>query len=152
MGITQRIAGPPTGAGRGHRKPLHPADLRIEAWGPTREECIAEAVRGLVDSFAVVTGRPPYARAERRMTARSDEELLVAVIDEVIHRLDAYDEIPLSAVVRPVPDGGVVIFLVLARAAGAVIVGAVPKAASRRGLRCAPDPAGRWTCAVTVDV
>jgi hypothetical protein len=32
--------------------------------------------------------------------------------------------------------------LVLARAAGADIVGAVPKAASQRGLRCAPDPVG----------
>jgi SHS2 domain-containing protein len=152
MGITQRIAGPPAGAGRGHRKPLHPADLRIEAWGPTREECIAEAVRGLVDSFAVVAGRPPHARAERHVTARSDEELLVAAIDEVIRRLDADGQIPLSFVVRPAPDGGAVMSLVLARAADAGIVGAVPKAASRRGLRCARDPAGHWTCAITVDV
>jgi SHS2 domain-containing protein len=35
----------------------HTADLRIEAWAPTREECLAEAVRSLVDSFAVVAGR-----------------------------------------------------------------------------------------------
>jgi SHS2 domain-containing protein len=68
MGITHRIAGPQEGADRGHRKALHPADLRIEAWGPTREECIAEAVRGLVDSFAIVAGRP-HARAERHLTA-----------------------------------------------------------------------------------
>ena len=152
MGITQRIAGPPAGTGPGYPKPLHPADLRIEAWGPTREECIAEAVRGLVDSFAVVAGRPRHARAERHVTACSDEELLVAVIDEVICRLDADGEIPLSVVIRPAPDGGAVVVLVLTRAAGAGIVGAVPKAASRRGLRCARDPAGRWTCAVTVDV
>jgi SHS2 domain-containing protein len=152
MDITRRIAGPPDGAGRGHRKPLHPADLRIEAWGPTREKCIAEAVRGLVDSFAIVAGRPPHTRAERHVTARSDEELLVAVIDEVIYRLDADGEIPLSVVIRPAPNGGAVMFLALARAAGVEIVGAVPKAASRRGLRCAPDPAGQWTCAVTVDV
>ena len=151
MGITPPIAGPLGRAGRGHRKPLHPADLRIEAWGPTREECIAEAVRGLVDSFAVVAGRPPHARAERHVTARSDEELLVAVIDEVICRLDADGEIPLSVVIRPAPDGAVM-FLVLARAAGAEIVGAVPKAASRRGLRCAPGRVGQWTCTVTVDV
>ena len=77
----------------GHRSPplawpshgTSPAALRIEAWGPTREECIAEAARGMVDSFAVVAGRPPYARAERHMTTH--------------------------------------------------------------GLRCAPDPAGRWSCA-----
>jgi hypothetical protein len=76
---------------------------------------MAEAARGMVDSFAVVAGRPPCARAERHMTARSDEDLLTAVIDEVIHWLDAYGEIPLSVVVRPALDGGVVLFLVLAR-------------------------------------
>jgi SHS2 domain-containing protein len=152
MGVTQRIAGPLDGAGRRHRKPLHPADLRIEAWGPTREECIAEAIRGLVDSFAVVAGRRPHARAERRMTARTDEELLLAVIDEVLRSLDADSEIPASVVVRPAPDGGIVMSLALVHAADAEIIGAVPKAASPRGLRCAPDPAGQWVCAVAVDV
>jgi len=152
MGITHRIAGSQEGADRGHGKPLHPADLRIEAWGPTREECIAEAVRGLVDSFAVVAGRPPHARAERRMTARTDEGLLLGVMEEVLYWLDADGEIPVSVVVRPAPDGGIVMFLTLVSAADTEIIGAVPKAASPRDLRCAPDPAGRWTCAVTVDV
>ena len=27
----------------------HTADLRIQAWGRTREDCIAEAVRGLAE-------------------------------------------------------------------------------------------------------
>jgi len=45
-----------------------------------------------------------------------------------------------------------VMFLVLTRAGGTGIVAAVPKAASRRGLRCAPGASGQWTCAVTVDV
>jgi len=152
MGITYRIVGPRQGSDRGRRKPLHPADLRVEAWGPTREECLAEAVRGLVDSFAIVAGRPPHARAERHMTARTDEDLLLAVIEEVLYWLDAEGEIPVSVVIRPAPDGGIVMFLVLVRAADAEIIGAVPKAASPRGLRCAPDPAGRWTCAVTLDL
>ena len=152
MGITRRIAGPQEGADRGHRASLHPADLRIEAWGPTREECIAEAVYGLVDSFAVVAGRPPHARDERHVTASCDEDLLVAVIDEVIYWLDTDGEIPLSVVIRPASDGGAVMFLVLVRMADAEITGAAPKAASRRGLRCAPDPGGQWTCAVTVEV
>jgi len=151
MSIMDRVTGPREGADRPHAKPLHPADLRIEAWGPTREECIAEAVRGLVDSFAAVSSRPPHAWAERHMTARCDQDLLAAVIDEVIYWLDD-GEIPVSVAVRPAPDGGVVMFLGLGRAAGAEIIGAVPKAASSRDLRCAPDPAGRWTCAVAVDV
>lgn len=36
----------------GHRSVPHTGDLRVEAWAPTREECIAEAVRGMVASFA----------------------------------------------------------------------------------------------------
>ena len=149
MGIAHHTAGPHE---RRHRTVPHTADLRIEAWGPTREECIAEAVRGLVDSFAVVAGQPPHGRMERHVTARSDEDLLVAVIDEVIYWLDADGEIPVSVAVRPAPDGGAVVVLELIGTAGAEIIGAAPKAAALHGVRCAPDRAGRWSCAVTVDV
>ncbi len=147
--IRQRL-GP--AASHGHRAVPHTADLRIEAWAPTREGCIAEAVRGLVDSFAVVTGRPPNERAKRHLTAQPAEDLLVAAIDEVIYRLDADGEIPASVVIRSAPDGGIVVFLVLIPAAEAEIIGAAPKAASLHDLRCAPDAAGRWSCTVTVDV
>ncbi len=66
MAITRQTARPQEEeeeeeADRRHRKALHPADLHIEAWGPTREECIAEAARGMVGSFAVVAARPPCA-------------------------------------------------------------------------------------------
>ena len=136
----------------GHRTVPHTADLRIEAWAPTREECLAEAVRGLVDSFAVVAGLPPRVRARRHLTARLDEDLLVAVIDEVIYRLDADGQIPVSETVRHAPDGGVVVLFALVPVVEVVITGAAPKAASLHGLRCAPDAAGRWSCAITVDV
>jgi phage shock protein A len=136
----------------GHRTVPHTADLRIEAWAPTREECLAEAVRGLVDSFAVVAPQPPQAQARRHLTARLDEDLLVAVINEVIYRLDADGQIPVSVDVRRAPDGGVVVSFTLVPVAEAQITGAVPKAASLHDLRCAPDAAGRWSGAVTVDV
>ena len=144
MGAAHRIAG--------HRTVPHTADLRIEAWAATREECLAEAVRGLVGSFAAVAGRQPYRRASCAITARSDEDLLVALVDEVIYRLDADGEIPVSVTVRPVPEGGVAVSFALVPVAAAEITGAVPKAASLHELRCAPDAAGRWSCAVTVDV
>jgi SHS2 domain-containing protein len=54
--------------------------------------------------------------------------------------------------VRRAPDGGVVVFFALVPEAEAEITGAAPKAASLHDLRCAPDAAGRWWCAVTVDV
>ena len=136
----------------GHRTVPHTADLRIEAWAATREECMAEAIRGLVGSFAAVAGRLPCRRASCPMTARPDEDLLVALIDEVIYRLDADGEIPVTAAVRPAPEGGVVLTLPLADVSEAEITGAVPKAASLHDLRCGPDAAGRWSCGITIDV
>jgi SHS2 domain-containing protein len=144
MGVGRRIAG--------HRTVPHTADLRIEAWAPTREECLAEVVRGLVDSFAAVAGRQAQGRASRHVTARSDADLLVAVIDEVIYRLDADGEIPVWVQAWPAADGGITVFFALVPVAAAEITGAVPKAASLHELRCAPDAAGGWSCAVTVDV
>jgi SHS2 domain-containing protein len=35
----------------GHRSVPHTADLRIEAWAPTRDGCIRQAVLGTVASF-----------------------------------------------------------------------------------------------------
>ena len=139
-------------AGRGHRTVPHAADLRVEAWAPTREECIAEAARGLVNSFAVVADRRPQGRTRSHIRAHFAGDLLIAVINEVIYRLDAYGMVPVSVTVRPAPDGGAVVHLALAPVAEAKIIGAVPKAASLHDLRCVPDAAGRWSCGVTIDV
>lgn len=147
--LRERLA---AGGGQGHRTVAHTADLRIEAWAPTREACLAEAVRGLVDSFAVVAAARPRRTAERRFIAGSDEDLLVAVVDEVIYRLDADGEIPVTIAVRSAPDGGVVLSMQLADVGEAEITGAAPKAASLHDLRCAPGPAGRWSCGITIDV
>ena len=147
--LSERLA---ADAGQGHRTVPHTADLRIEAWAPTREACLAEAARGLVGSFAVVAAARPCRTTERRFIARSDEDLLVAILDEVIYRLDADGEIPVTVDVRPVPDGGVVLSMQLADVGEAEITGPAPKAASLHELRCAPDMAGRWSCGITIDV
>ncbi len=144
MGATRRIAG--------HRTVPHTADLRIEAWAATREECMAEALRGLVGSFAAVAGRPPCRWDSRVLTARPAGDLLVALVDELIYRLDADGEIPVSVAVRAAAAGGVVVSFGLVPVAATEITGAAPKAASLHELRCAPDAAGWWSCAVTVDV
>lgn len=142
-----------TGAGgQGHRGVPHTADLRIEAWGPTRETCLAEAVRGLVCSFADVTGAEPHRTRVRHLAAAPAEDLLVAAVDEVIYWLDAEGEIPVSVVVRPAADDGADLVLSLAAAGEAEIIGAAPKAPSLHDLRCAPDSSGQWSCSVTIDV
>jgi SHS2 domain-containing protein len=136
----------------GHRSVPHTADLRIEAWGPTREDCIAEAVRGLVESFADIS-RTTYQHAtEHHLEAGSDADLLAAAVEEVIYHLDADGTIPAEVEVRPAAGGGIDLRLRGVDAAAAQIIGAAPKAASLSGLTCAPDVSGQWLGAVIIDV
>lgn len=138
-------------AGQGHRTVPHTADLRIEAWAESRDECIAEALRGLVSSFAEVSSARAGRTAERPVTAESDADLLAAAGDEIIYLLDAEGGIPVSIQVRPAGDG-IILVLGLTQVGAVEITGAAPKAVSFHGLRCTPDVTGHWSAAMTVDV
>ncbi len=138
--------------GCGHRSVPHTADLRIEAWGPTREDCIAEAVRGLVESFADISQTAHQRAIKRHLDADSDADLLADAVEEVIYHLDTDGTIPAGVEASRADDGGIDLTLRVVDAAAAQIVGAAPKAASLSGLTCAPDASGRWLCAVTIDV
>ncbi len=67
----------------GHRSVPHTADLRIEVWSPSRVGCIGEAVLGTVESFLDTS----LARSQRirqcRLTGDRDDDLLLAVLEEV---------------------------------------------------------------------
>jgi SHS2 domain-containing protein len=138
--------------GCGHRSVPHTADLRIEAWGPTREYCIAEAVRGLVESFADVSGAGCHHTVHCHLAAGSDADLLAAAVEEVIYRLDTGGEVPAAVVVGRAADGGIDLAFRAVDVGTVEIIGAAPKAASLSGLACAPDASGGWSCAVTIDV
>ncbi|MFB7508035.1 archease, partial [Streptomyces broussonetiae] len=43
----------------GHCVMPHTADIRLHAWGTTREHCLTEAVRALVEAFAEVSHARP---------------------------------------------------------------------------------------------
>ncbi len=133
----------------------HTADLRIEAWAATREECIAEAVRGLLESFAEVSAvghRRGGHVVERHVTGETDADLVAAAIEEVIYGMDVDGEIPVAVGAHRAADGGVDLIFHVAGLDQVEITGSSPKAASLSGLHCGQEPSGRWTCAVTVDV
>jgi SHS2 domain-containing protein len=138
-------------AAQGHRTVPHTADLHIEAWADSRDECVAEALRGLIASFADISDVQPARVLERLMTGSRDADLLASAADEVICILDVEGEIPVSVQVRPA-SGGIVVVLALARVEVVDITGAVPKAVSFHGLRCEPDATGRWSASMTIDV
>jgi SHS2 domain-containing protein len=135
---------------RGHRDMPHTADTRIEAWAPTREACLAEAVAGLVASFADVTGARPTWMHTAELAVDSDADALVAVLDEVIYVLDTRGGVPLHAELVPRPYG-LGLALNLATVDEVEVTGAVPKAVTLHELRFERADAG-WSCAVTIDV
>jgi len=138
------------GADCGHRAVPHTADVRIEAWAPTRERCIAEAAKGAVESFADTSTCEETATRECHIPGESDEDLLVSVLDEVVYRMDTAGEIPVGVEVYAAASGVLVRFA-MADVASVRPVGAVPKAVTLHELRLARGPDG-WTCSVTLDV
>ncbi|MFI7296442.1 archease [Streptomyces sp. NPDC050121] len=135
---------------RGHRSLPHTGDLRLEAWAPTREECIAEAVRGMVGSFADLSAAASGAARECVVTAEDDGRIVAAVLEEVIYRMDAAGELPADVTVTPAPRGVRVCFTMVDSRA-VTQTGAVPKAVALHGLELARGSHG-WACRVTLDV
>jgi len=134
----------------GHRSVPHTADLRIEAWAPTRDGCIREAVLGTVESFLDCSSAQPRHTRLRRLTADRDDDLLVGVLDEVIYLLDTAGEAPVDLDMHGT-DGAVDVTFSMVDASTLPQVGAVPKAVSLNELRFSHGQHG-WRCAVTLDV
>ncbi|MGW6563884.1 archease [Streptomyces sp. NPDC054975] len=137
------------GAG-GHRTVPHTADVRIEAWGTSREQCLVEAVLGMVECFADVSGVRARAVRQVQMAEGSDDDLLAALLDEVVFRLEVDGEVPVDVEAETI-DGGLDVRMAMTDVRSLPITGAVPKAVSWNELHLAPDPYG-WSCAVTIDV
>ncbi|WDZ83207.1 archease [Micromonospora cathayae] len=138
-------------SGRGHRRVPHTADVRIEAWAPTRQECLAEAVTALVATFADTGDAPASGTGGFTVPPGPDEDLLVAVLDEVVFRLETEGVVPVATEVVAADDGGARVRWRTVDTDAVTPVGAVPKAVSLHGLRFGPGASG-WCCAVTLDV
>lgn len=138
------------GIGAGHRGRTHTADLRIEAWAPSRDGCIRQAVLGTVESFLDISSARPHRLLSRRLTAGSDDDLLVAVLEEVIFLLDTVGEAPVDLDLKG-GGGAAEVNFAMVDARTLPQVGAVPKAVSLNDLRLSHDDHG-WRCLVTLDV
>lgn len=134
----------------GHRAVPHTADVRVEAWGVSRERCLVEAALGMVECFADVTAVRPTSMERVRLEQDSDEGLLTALLDEVVFRLDVDGRVPVDLEADPT-DGDLDVRLALVELTDVEVTGATPKGVSWHGLHIGPDPYG-WSCAVTVDV
>lgn len=144
-----RKAGNVTPLAAGHRTLPHTADLQVEAWAPTREECVRQAVLGSVGAFLDTAGAHPTGTHAFRVEA-NDEQLLVAVLEEIVFWLDTTGTVPVQATVTSYDDACDVRFDTV-EARDLPQVGAVPKAVSLYQLRLGRTDGG-WSCLVTWDV
>ena len=135
----------------GHRTLPHTADTRVQAWGPTLEECLAQAVLGTVESFLDISGATVTERREVRLDpAEPPADRLVTLLDEVIYLMDVTGRAPVGAELTR-DRAGPLARLDMADLAELPQIGAVPKAVSLHGLRVEERPDG-WLCEVTLDV
>lgn len=135
----------------GHRTVPHTADLRIEAWAPTREQCIAEGVKAMVRAFTdPAPTTVPTVHREFVVPEGEAAEQLVTVLDELIYRMDTDNEVPQAVEVRR--EGSELrVLLAMADIGRVAVVGAAPKAVSHHQLSFGRDDAG-WRCTATLDV
>ncbi|MBF8184685.1 archease [Nonomuraea sp. K274] len=132
---------------RGHRAVAHTADIALEAWADTREECLAEAVRALVESFADISHVPPGETVPVSVTGESDEAMLAAVLQEVLYQVEVHDRVAVDASVGERAE----VRLRMVPVETVEQVGAMPKAIAVHELRF--GQAGKvWQAHVVVDV
>ena len=139
---------------RGHRALPHTADIVVQAWADSLEECVAEAVRGLVESFADVNDAVPDDSVVLVVDEETDEALLVAVLDEVIYQVEVRGRVPVDVSIDErtgATKGQVEVRLATVPTERIDQVGAVPKAVALNGLRLDRVGAG-WQAHVVIDV
>jgi len=145
IGVTEGISD------SGYELLPHTADIVVSAWGPTAERCVAEAVRGLVASFADVGRVLPDRAVSFTCSPGPGSELLVEVLEEVIYLADVQDVVPVHTSVAHTADGGLIGVFGVAPLSSVDLAGPAPKAISRHDLRFEQRDAG-WTCSAVVDV
>lgn len=136
---------------RGHTAHPHTADVILEAWGPDLASCCEEAVAALVGTYVDALDGAPTGECLAHVAPAPDDEVVLAVLDEVIFTLDTAEGVPVRGEVRVAADGGLDVRLALARRDQVHGTGAVPKAVSRSDLHVSRGPDG-VRCRFLVDV
>lgn len=139
-------------AARGtHRLVGRGSDLAIEVAGEDLGACLAAAVEG----FAAALVDLPLAATPHPVPVALDEpapaDLLVALIDECVVRLDADGQLAVGLRVAEASGGRLRGDLLVCDLADVAVHGVAPKAATWHDVRLEPTAAG-WAGAVTIDL
>jgi SHS2 domain-containing protein len=130
----------------------HTADCIIEAWGPDRATCVAEALQGLVESFARPSGGADPRSLPLEAPPAGPADQLVSLLEDVIYALDVFSVVPVGVHLVDTEDGGIAGDMEVVPTSQVEEVGPVPKAVSYHELSMARQRGGGWRCRVLVDV
>ncbi|MCC5576575.1 archease [Microtetraspora sp. AC03309] len=139
---------------RGHRAVPRTADIALEAWADSREECLAEAVRALVETFADIGEAVPDGSVMIALAEETDEGLLGALLDEVVYQVEVPGRVAVDVSIDErtgVSRGQVEMRLATVPVGAVGHVGGSPTAVAVLGLRFGRE-AGMWHAHVVVDV
>lgn len=139
------------GLSRGHAVLPHTADVIVEGWGASKVAAFAEVAQAMVDVFAETTGAEATEPLPVSIAAGPDDEMLVALLEEVIFVAEVFAKVPVDIRLEETEEGGLAGFLDVAPVAEVSFTGAAPKAVSRSGLDVIRD-GRRWVCRATIDV
>lgn len=144
--------GAPKGSGRrsGHRLHEHDGDVAIEAWGESDAACLAEAIAGLVGTFARTEGVAPKAARTLHTDETEAEAALVALLEDVLYRLEVDGEVPVRIELAAGEGGGYRGEAGVVPAGDLESAGPVPKAVTYHDLAITRGADG-WRCHVVVD-
>jgi SHS2 domain-containing protein len=123
----------------------------VEAWAPTRVACLEEVGRGLVDTFADVSGVRAEGSHPISIAAMDDEESVVTLLDEIVYLLDAEGVVPVEIELEAGQAGAITGRFLTAPVGRIVTVGAPPKGVSRSDLFIGRER-GWWVCRIEIDV
>jgi SHS2 domain-containing protein len=138
-------------AGIGYRVLPHTADTKIEAWAPARARCLKAAVHALVSTFADVTGMEAAGSIEEEFDEPTDQDLLVALLEQVIYLAEVAGEVPVTVDLVDENGGRLVGTFGAVPLEAVEICGPAPKAIALSDL-IFEERDNEWRCVVTIDV
>ena len=106
---------------------------------------------GVVSTFARPRRQESTRRVPLMLEADTDEELLVAALEDVVYLLDADGVVPVVARFEEQADGSIGGLVDVVPVDEVEEIGAPPKGASRSELQFG-EHGGVWRCHVVVDV
>ena len=136
---------------RGFRLMPQTAGPVIEAWGPDRITCMAEAVGALVSVFADLRDTATTTMLPMVLESAPTPDLLVGLLEEVIDTVDVFEKVPVHVHLAEAEDGGMAGDLEVVDVAEVALIGPVPKAVSWHGLEVG-EHGGTWRCRVVLEV